>query len=81
MNRDVSHEIAQLMLSCIHAWEIDPSLDETCTKKLGMLKPVSPVSFGLLTRGKLSLMLPSWHFGGNEETLVPENDPPQPEVQ
>ena len=37
-------------------------MDEVCVERLGLLKPVKPVSFGLLTRGnRLSLMLPGWY--------------------
>lgn len=37
-------------------------MDEVCVERLGLLKPVRPVSFGLLTRGnRLSLMLPGWY--------------------
>ena len=28
----------------------------------GMLKPKQPISFGLLTRGRLSLTFPGWKF-------------------
>ena len=67
LHRGVSHEMAQLLLSCIHSWGIDPNLDETCVGKLGMLKPVNPISFGLLTRGRLSLMLPHWHYNSQDD--------------
>ena len=66
----VSHEIAQLLLSCIHAWGVDPHLDDTCINKLGMLKPVQPISFGLLTRGRLSLMFPGWYVCGQEDNIA-----------
>ena len=29
------YEVAQLLLSCLHSWGLDPSLDELCTSKLG----------------------------------------------
>ncbi len=80
MNREVSHEIAQLLLSCIHGWGIDPSLDVTCVEKLGMMKPRLPVSFGLLTRGKLSLMLPGWKIDAQEELVASEIAEPVPQV-
>ena len=66
----VSYEIAQLLLSCIHAWGLDVTLDSTCISKLGMLKPLNPVSFGLLTRGRLALMFPDWYVSGEEEIIA-----------
>ncbi|XP_041377022.1 WD repeat-containing protein 7-like isoform X4 [Gigantopelta aegis] len=55
-------ESAQLFMSCLHAWGLDPDLDKLCTNKLGLLKPQCPISFGLLSRqGHMSLMLPGWH--------------------
>ena len=66
----VSYEIAQLLLSCIHAWGLDITLDSTCISKLGMLKPLNPVSFGLLTRGRLALMFPDWYVSGEEEIIA-----------
>lgn len=57
-----THYVAQLMISCLHSWDLDPNMDEVCVERLGLLKPVKPVSFGLLTRGnRLSLMLPGWY--------------------
>lgn len=29
------YEVAQLLLSCLHSWGLDPNLDELCTSKLG----------------------------------------------
>ncbi|XP_022084868.1 WD repeat-containing protein 7-like isoform X1 [Acanthaster planci] len=62
---DQSHltlDIAQLFMSCLHAWGLDTTLDDICLTKLGLLKPHSPVSFGLLSHGAyMSLMLPGWH--------------------
>ena len=66
----VSYEIAQLLLSCIHPWGLDTTLDSTFISKLGMLKPLSPVSFGLLTRGRLALMFPGWYVSGEEEIIA-----------
>eukprot|EP00794_Sanderia_malayensis_P009425 gene9425-10411_t len=80
MNKEISHEIAQLLLSCIHGWGIDPSLDTTCIEKLGMMKPRLPVSFGLLTRGKLSLMFPGWKIDAQEDLPSPDNDGQLPKV-
>ena len=37
-------------------------MDAIYIERLGLIKPVKPVSFGLLTRGgRLSLMLPGWY--------------------
>ncbi|KAI8500808.1 WD repeat-containing protein 7, partial [Branchiostoma belcheri] len=55
-------DIAQLLMSCLHAWGLDLELDKLCLFKLGLLKPHIPVSFGLLSRGgHMSLMLPTWY--------------------
>ncbi|XP_058957574.1 WD repeat-containing protein 7 [Pocillopora verrucosa] len=62
-----THYVAQLMISCLHSWDLDPNMDEVCVERLGLLKPVKPVSFGLLTRGnRLSLMLPGWYGEAGE---------------
>lgn len=44
-------EIAQLLLSLLHAWGMDPDLDRVCESKLGLLMPKVPVSFGVLSKG------------------------------
>jgi hypothetical protein len=44
-------EVAQLLLSLLHGWGLDPELDKVCQAKLGLLRPLVPVSFGLLSRG------------------------------
>ena len=57
-----THDVAQLMISCLHTWDLDPNTDEVCLERLGLLKPVKPVSFGLLTReGRISMVLPGWY--------------------
>ncbi|XP_052817918.1 WD repeat-containing protein 7-like isoform X2 [Mya arenaria] len=57
-------EVAQLFMSMLHAWGLDPDLDKLCLNKLGTLKPKLPVSFGLISReGHMALMLPGWHKG------------------
>lgn len=43
-------EIAQLLLSLLHAWGMDPDLDRVCEGKLGLLRPMIPVSFGVLSK-------------------------------
>ena len=49
---DATMEIAQLILSLLHAWGLDPDLDRVCETKLGLLRPMVPVSFGVLSKGK-----------------------------
>lgn len=53
--------IVRLLLSCLHAWNLDKELDKSCITQLGLVKPTRPVSYGLLSRGScLSLVLPGW---------------------
>ena len=53
--------IVRLLLSCLHAWNLDNNLDKSCITQLGLVKPLRPVSYGLLSRGScLSLVLPGW---------------------
>ena len=62
--RHVSHvmDIAQVFVSCLHAWGLDPDLDKLGTNKLGLLRPKRPISFGLLSRGgHMCLLLPGWY--------------------
>jgi len=55
-------EIAQLFMSCLHAWGQDMDLDKLCLSKLGLICPKRPIAFGLLSRGgHMSLLLPGWH--------------------
>lgn len=55
------HDGAQLLVSCLHSWGLDAEIDEACTSRLGLLKPIKPISFGLLTHRKLSLIVPGWY--------------------
>ncbi|XP_015115415.1 WD repeat-containing protein 7 isoform X6 [Diachasma alloeum] len=58
---NITMEIAQLLLSLLHAWGMDPDLDRVCEGKLGLLRPMVPVSFGVLSKGGyMSLLLPTW---------------------
>ena len=51
--------IVRLLLSCLHAWNLDRELDLSCEETLGLVRPCRPVSFGLLSKGQcLSLVLP-----------------------
>jgi hypothetical protein len=53
-------EVAHLLLSCVHAWAMDADLDSVCARKLGLLRPVDPLCFGLISRhGHLSVLLPT----------------------
>ena len=53
--------IVRVLLSCLHAWNLDDSLDKQCEEILGLVRPCRPVSFGLLSKGGgLSLVLPGW---------------------
>ncbi|KAL1501782.1 hypothetical protein ABEB36_007047 [Hypothenemus hampei] len=61
---DTSHgmEIAQLLLSLLHSWGLDDDLDHVCQVKLGLLRPMVPLSFGVLSKANhMSLFLPTWH--------------------
>ena len=54
-------DMVRLLLSCLHAWNLDESLDKECEEVLGLVQPCKPVSFGLLSRGScMSLVLPGW---------------------
>lgn len=33
-------ELAQLILSLIHSWGLDPKLDKICENELGLLRPL-----------------------------------------
>ncbi|XP_055932203.1 WD repeat-containing protein 7-like isoform X1 [Argiope bruennichi] len=73
---NLTMEIAQLLLSVLHAWGLDPELDRVCESKLGLLRPMRPVCFGLLSRGgHMALILPTYlhalHDGKAVEPAVP----------
>ncbi|XP_058988075.1 WD repeat-containing protein 7-like [Musca domestica] len=60
---EVTHvmEVAQLLLSLLHSWGLDTHLDKVCESQLGLLRPMVPVSFGILSKGGyMSLLLPTW---------------------
>ncbi|XP_030745113.1 WD repeat-containing protein 7 isoform X4 [Sitophilus oryzae] len=70
---DTSHgmEIAQLLLSLLHSWGLDDDLDRVCQGKLGLLRPMVPLSFGVLSKANhMSLFLPTWH-----NTISIDEDP------
>ncbi|KAH6929491.1 hypothetical protein HPB50_000867 [Hyalomma asiaticum] len=61
---NLTMEISQLLLSLLHAWGLDPDLDKArlpvCESKLGLLCPMRPICFGLLSRSNhMSLLLPT----------------------
>lgn len=59
-------EVGRLLLSLLHSWGLDPSLDKVCETQLGLLRPKVPLSYGVLSKGGyMSLMLPTW-----QETIV-----------
>lgn len=55
--------VAQILMSCLHAWGLDRDLDQLCLTKLGLLRPRRPIAFGFLSRtgGHMSLSLPGWY--------------------
>ncbi|KAL1443117.1 hypothetical protein MTO96_030433, partial [Rhipicephalus appendiculatus] len=60
---NLTMEISQLLLSVLHAWGLDPDLDKVCESKLGLLCPMRPTCFGLLSRGNhMSLLLPTYMY-------------------
>ena len=68
-------EIAQLILSLLHAWGLDPDLDRVCESKLGLLRPLRPVCFGILAKnGHMSLLLPMRIAKMDDEESVEEKE-------
>ncbi|KAI5091513.1 WD repeat-containing protein 7, partial [Silurus meridionalis] len=58
---NLTMDTAKLFMSCLHAWGLNSTLDEVCVSRLGMLRPHTPISFGLISRGgHMSLMLPTF---------------------
>ncbi|XP_062868314.1 WD repeat-containing protein 7 isoform X3 [Trichomycterus rosablanca] len=58
---NLTMDTAKLFMSCLHAWGLNGTLDEVCVTRLGMLRPHTPISFGLISRGgHMSLMLPTF---------------------
>lgn len=69
-------EVARLLLSLLHSWGLDPHLDKVCESQLGLLRPMVPVSFGILCKsGYMSLLMPTWqnNFGCEEYSLVSDS--------
>jgi hypothetical protein len=60
---NLTMEIAQLLLSLLHAWGLDPDLDKVCEGKLGLLRPMVPVSFGVVSKaGEFTLVFLSFFY-------------------
>ncbi|KAE9419755.1 hypothetical protein Angca_004123 [Angiostrongylus cantonensis] len=52
-------DIARLLLSLLHGWNLDRDLDAVCLKKLGLNMPKQQLYFGNISRhGQLSVTLP-----------------------
>ncbi|XP_058012370.1 WD repeat-containing protein 72 isoform X2 [Ahaetulla prasina] len=62
----VATEAAKLLLSCFFPWGVNRELDGLCVQYLGILRLFSPVSFGLLSKNYLTLMLPGWNSANPE---------------
>ncbi|XP_076033939.1 WD repeat-containing protein Rbcn-3B isoform X3 [Oratosquilla oratoria] len=74
-------QIGQVLMSLLHSWGLDTSLDTTCENILGLLKPRVPVSFGLLSKsGYMSLVMPTWHPVPHNQ-MPPINLPPELEEE
>jgi hypothetical protein len=44
-------KLIQILLSSLHAWQLDPSLDKLFTDKLEFQRPKFPITFGRISRG------------------------------
>lgn len=50
-------DVAKLCMSLLHAWTLDADLDEVCLKKLRLIKPSTPLCFGVVSRQGLSRLI------------------------
>jgi WD40 repeat protein len=58
---NLTMDIAQILLSLLHGWGLDSELDRVCDSKLGLLRPLRPPCFGLLSKNNhLALLLPTF---------------------
>ena len=58
---NITMDITRLLLSLLHAWGLDSDLDKVCESKLGLLRPLRPICFGMISRGgHMSLILPTY---------------------
>ncbi|VDK71899.1 unnamed protein product [Onchocerca ochengi] len=56
-------DVAKLCMSLLYAWTLDTDLDEVCLKKLRLVKPSMPLSFGVESRqGYLVIYMPTGKF-------------------
>jgi hypothetical protein len=64
-------DVARLFLSCLHAWGLDPALDQMAMGKLGLLSPKQPITYGVASRGSyMCLLLPGWWRRGQTAELT-----------
>lgn len=49
--RNLTMEIAQLLISLLYAWGLDLEIDKICESKLGLLHPMNLISFGVVSKG------------------------------
>ncbi|XP_063391282.1 WD repeat-containing protein 7-like [Cydia fagiglandana] len=75
-------QIAQILISLLHAWGLDPDLDRVCEAKLGLLRPMVPVCFGVVSRhGHMAVQLPtrlgSVAAGVKDPQLLKSDLPPE----
>ncbi|KAL4712244.1 hypothetical protein ACJJTC_011105 [Scirpophaga incertulas] len=69
-------EIAQILISLLHAWGLDPDLDRVCEAKLGLLRPMVPVCFGVVSRhGHMAVQLPTRLSGWASAVDAAPDDP------
>lgn len=59
---NLTMEIAQLLLSLLYAWGLDTEIDKLCESKLGLLRPITPVSFGVISKGKIVCVKLYMHY-------------------
>lgn len=65
-------DLANLLLSSLHIWSIDDSIDKLCFNSLGLRKPYYPVTFGRISKGShLFIKFPSKFY--NSEKFAPKN--------
>ncbi len=78
---NLTMDITQLLLSLLHAWGLDTDLDKVCESKLGLLRPLRPICFGMISRGgHMSLILPTY-MHKLDATSITQNDTNKQTVQ
>uniref|UniRef100_A0A1I7VUE0 WD repeat-containing protein 7 n=1 Tax=Loa loa TaxID=7209 RepID=A0A1I7VUE0_LOALO len=59
-------DVAKLCMSLLYAWTLDADLDEICLKKLRLVKPSTPLSFGVESRqGHIVIYMPTGKFNNS----------------